>query len=167
MMSPTHHLIGASSAFIATTAVNAPMPVVVTAVIGSTMASSLPDVDQKIKFLPHRRLTHYPALQAAFFAALAAAVAAYAPELRAMIVLGAASLTFGCVMHSVADAMTVDPAGIRLLWPISRRGYHLLPWSLRVRVSSNFWGSERAFALIWCGFVLIYAYARFRHHIVS
>jgi membrane-bound metal-dependent hydrolase YbcI (DUF457 family) len=82
------------------------------------------------------------------------------PEFAGLIVVMAASLALGCVMHSAADAMTVDKHGIQLLWPISRRGYHLLPWSMRVWVGTKS-RSEKAFVAIWCGFVLIYAYAHF------
>jgi membrane-bound metal-dependent hydrolase YbcI (DUF457 family) len=142
------------------------MPLVGVAVIGATMASSWPDVDQRVKFLRHRTVTHYPALQLAFFALIALAGAAYAPEFAGLIAAAAAAMAFGCVMHSAADAMTVDKHGIQLLWPLSRRGYHLLPWSLRVWVGSKS-RSERAFVAIWCAFVLIYAYARFGHLISS
>lgn len=160
MMSPTHHLVGGSTAFVATTALNAPTLVVAVAVAGATAASSLPDVDQRIKLLPHRGLTHYPILQIAFFAALGALAAAWAPEFRSIIVVLAMSMALGCVMHSVADAMTIERNGIRLLWPLSRRGYHLMPWSLRTRVGSES-RSERVFVAVWVLAVLIYAYAHF------
>jgi membrane-bound metal-dependent hydrolase YbcI (DUF457 family) len=141
------------------------MIVVATAVFAAAAGSCLPDDAERLIRGSHRRITHYPALQLAFFAALGAVGAHYA-EYDVLIVVAATSLALGCVMHSIADAMTVDRSGIRLLWPISRRGYHLLPWSWRVWVGSRS-RSERLFVVIWCGFVLIYAYARFSNHISS
>lgn len=142
------------------------MPVVMAFAIGATAASKLPDIDQKIKWLRHRKETHRPLLQIAFFALLAALAISWAPEFRDLIILFAASMVFGCVMHSVADSMTVQKDGIELLWPLVRRGFHLAPWSLRVWVGRKS-TSERVFCAIWLGFVLIYAYARFGHLISS
>lgn len=161
-MGTTHQLVGGSTAFVATTAAGASMGVVAAAVICAVAASPLPDVDQKIKFIRHRGPTHWPFLQVAFFAACAVAGAHYAPENSGLVVVTAASMALGCVMHSCADAMTVEKNGIQLLWPLSRRGYHLLPWSMRVWVGNKS-RSERAFVVVWCVFVLIYVYASFRH----
>jgi membrane-bound metal-dependent hydrolase YbcI (DUF457 family) len=141
------------------------MPLVIVSVIGAVAASPLPDVDQKIG-IPHRRVTHWPSMQIAFFAACAFAGAYLAPGFTQLIAVLTASMAFGCVMHSCADAMTVDKHGIQLLWPVSRRGYHLLPWSCRVWVGNKS-ASEKAFVAIWMAFVLIYAYARFGHLIFA
>jgi membrane-bound metal-dependent hydrolase YbcI (DUF457 family) len=76
----------------------------------------------------------------------------------------ATAVEVGCLTHSLADAATVDPRGIRLLWPIRRRGYHLLPRSWRVRVGTRS-TSELVFSIVWSAVVLSYLYARFRHQI--
>jgi membrane-bound metal-dependent hydrolase YbcI (DUF457 family) len=178
MMGPTHALIGGSSAFVATTAAGLPFEYVIPASVLAFASSSLPDLDQKWplkRLVRHRTVTHYPALQLIFFAAVVAIVAVLAPDMAVMAAALAAPMLFACVMHSVADAMTIDKQGIQLLWPISRRGYHLLPWKMRIWVGSKlrseplswrFWRgwklrSEQVFVAIWVGFVLIYAYARF------
>jgi membrane-bound metal-dependent hydrolase YbcI (DUF457 family) len=166
MMGPTHKLVGGSTAFVATTAAGMPMTVVVGAVICATVASPMPDHAEKVFHLRHRRLTHRPSVQLAFFAVWGLAGVVLVPQFAGLIVVMAASLTVGCVMHSVADSMTVEKDGIQLLWPLSRRGYHLLPWSLRVWVGTKS-RSEKVFVVIWCAFVLIYAYARFRSRIYA
>lgn len=159
MMGPTHKLVCGSTAFVATTAVGAPMLVVAASVVGAAATYDLPDIDQKIG-IPHRRLTHWPSVQIAFFAGCGLLAVRYAPEFSWLIAVMAASMAFGCVVHSLADAMTVDKDGIQLLWPFRRRGYHLLPWRLRVRVGTKS-RSERWFLRVWMLLVLIYAYAHF------
>lgn len=161
-MSQTHRLVGGSSAFVATSAVGVPWGYVCVAIACAAGASSMPDDAEKLLHFKHRKITHRPALQLAFFASLVAAAATWTPEYVALIAVGAAAMAFGCVMHSVADAMTVHPDGIQLLWPLSRRGYHLLPWSMRVWVGSKS-TSERVFVAMWTAFVIIYSYARFGH----
>jgi hypothetical protein len=79
-------------------------------------------------------------------------------------VAGATSSLPDQAEHSVADSMTVDKHGIALLWPISRRGYHLLPRRMRVWVGSKS-RSEWTFAACWCVFVLSYVYVRYRHYL--
>lgn len=164
MTGPTHRLIGASSGFIAASVAGLSIGVCVAAggVAGAT--SSLPDQLEKRIRARHRRLTHYPLLQIAFFAVVAAAIIhfAAAPVVPLEVIAGAAA--FGCVMHSVADSMTVEQHGIALLWPISHRGYHLMPRPLRVWVGSKS-RSEWVFAACWCAFVLCYVYVRYRHSI--
>jgi membrane-bound metal-dependent hydrolase YbcI (DUF457 family) len=165
MMGPTHTVVGGSTAFVITSALGLPWGYVGIATTCAAMGSPLPDVDQKIKGLKHRTITHYPALQLGFFALVGLAATRYVDGYDEIVWLVVASLTLGCVMHSCADAMTIHPRGIRLLWPISRRGYHLLPWSMRVKVASDS-RSEAAFVAIWGLFVLIYAYAHF-HQLIS
>jgi membrane-bound metal-dependent hydrolase YbcI (DUF457 family) len=164
MTGRTHRLIGASGGFIAMSAVGLPIGVCIAAggVVGAT--SSLPDQFEKVLHVKHRRLTHYPLLQIGLFASIAAAMIALAaaPEEPVLVLAGAAAL--GCVIHSVADSMTIDARGIALLWPISRRGYHLMPRPLRVEVGSKS-RSEWVFAACWCAFVLCYVYVRYRHYI--
>jgi membrane-bound metal-dependent hydrolase YbcI (DUF457 family) len=99
-------------------------------------------------------------VQIAFFVLLVTAVVMAAPDWAGLASVIAASMAFGCLMHSVADGMTVHPDGIQYLWPFRRRGYHLLPWQLRVRVGSNS-VSEWVFVVVWSAFVLIYTYALF------
>jgi hypothetical protein len=167
MMSRTHKICGGTAAFVATTAVGMP-PILVASAVGWTYAgSSLPDDAEKvIPFVKHRGLTHIPSVQVAFFAALAYAASRYEPAFTALFVVTAASLAFGCIIHSVVDGMTIAPGGIQYLWPIRRRGYRLMRHRLRVRVGANS-RSERRFLLIWWAFVLIYSYARFRHLILA
>jgi len=160
MMRQTHSIVGGTTAFVVTTAVGLPMEVVAISIIGATVGSSLPDNVEKPLHLPHRKVSHWPAVQLAFFAAVAAMIVSQAPNYAVMIWIAAASIAFGCVMHSIADAMTVEKHGIQLLWPIKRRGYHLLPWSMRVWVGSKS-RSEKVFVAIWVVFVLIYTYAHF------
>lgn len=160
MMERTHGLVSGTSAFVATTAVGAPLVVVAASVVGATATKSWPDRAEKILHCQHRRLTHRPFVQICFFAAWGLLAVHYLPQFAVLIAVVASSMAFGCVMHSVADGMTVERNGIEFLWPISRRGYHLLPRFMRVWVGSKS-RSERTFVAIWTGFVLIYAYAQF------
>jgi membrane-bound metal-dependent hydrolase YbcI (DUF457 family) len=166
MTGPTHRLIGASSGFIAASVVGLSIGACVAAGGAAGATSSLPDQLERYLRVRHRRLTHYPLLQVAFFAVVAAAIIhlAAAPVVFLEVIAGAAAL--GCVMHSVADSMTVEQHGIALLWPISRRGFHLMPRPMRVWVGSKS-RSEWAFAACWCAFVLCYVYVRYRHQIPS
>jgi membrane-bound metal-dependent hydrolase YbcI (DUF457 family) len=167
MTGPTHTLVGGSTGFVLATAAGASIYGVAFVSIIAALSSTAPDsLEKKLKVVAHRRLTHYPAVQLAFIALITyAAAMVMRPEPDPALVLGA-GLAVGCLMHSIADAMTVDKHGIALLWPVSRRGYHLMPWSLRVWVGRKSI-SERIFCAVWLGFVLIYAYARFGHLIFS
>lgn len=166
MTGQTHRLIGGSTGFVISTTAGASMLAVAAVSIIAVMSSTAPDRLEELLKLPHRRITHRPAVQVTFVAALAFALATVMhPEAWPALVLGA-GLLVGCLMHSVADAMTVDKHGIELLWPLSSRGFHLLPWSLRVWVGRKS-TSERVFCVVWVGFVLIYTYARFGSSISS
>jgi len=126
----------------------------------AAMSSPSPDRIEKIFHLEHRKITHRPAIQLAVIVAITYALAILMrPEPWPALMIGA-GLAFGCVMHSVADAMTVEKDGIELAWPISRRGYHLLPWGMRVWVGRKS-TSERVFVAVWVAFVLIFVYARY------
>jgi hypothetical protein len=164
MTGRTHRIIGTSSGFVAASAVG--LPIVICVAVGGVAGatSSLPDQAEHWMRSSHRRLTHYPLLQIGLFASIAAAAISFsaAREGLVLVFIGAAAL--GCVMHSVADSMTVDKHGIALLWPISRRGYHLLPRRMRVWVGSKS-RSEWTFAACWCVFVLSYVYVRYRHYL--
>ena len=165
MMGTTHRLVGGSTALVVSTAIGLPMPVDVAVAGVAAASSSIPDDLEKLLHLRHRRLTHYPLLQLAVISVLTAAVLEFVPAAPVGVVLaGAAAVALGCVVHSLADAMTVDPRGMALLWPFSRRGYHLLPHALRVRVDSKS-ASEWVFAALWTGIVLSYLYVRYRHNI--
>lgn len=161
MMYETHKLVSGTSAFMATTAVYLPPHVVIVSMAGAVSTTVLPDRAEKMLGIEHRRW-HLPALYLAIFGGLYVLATHYVVDTSGIIAVVLASMAFGCVMHMVADAMTVEKRGIKLLWPISRRGYHLLPWKFRVWVGSKS-RSERLFAVVWCGFVLIYIYARFKH----
>ena len=62
--------------------------------------------------------------------------------------------------------MTIEKRGIRLAWPISKRGYHLMPWGGRVRVGSDS-RSERLFVIVWMALVLFYVYLQYRAFIFA
>jgi membrane-bound metal-dependent hydrolase YbcI (DUF457 family) len=160
-------LVGGTSGFVISTAADASMPVVLAVSILAFFSSPAPDrLEKTFIKLKHRRVTHRPAVQLSSIALLTYAMAMIMrPYPEPALVVGA-GLAVGCLMHSLADAMTVDKHGIQLLWPFSQRGYHLLPWSLRVWVGSKSI-SERVFCAVWLGFVLIYAYARFGHLIFA
>jgi membrane-bound metal-dependent hydrolase YbcI (DUF457 family) len=149
---------------VATTAVGQPLLVGVCAAVIAAASSSLPDDAEKLLKLSHRRITHYPVVQLLVIGAIAGLIIAASeiPDVIVLAFLGAVAI--GCVMHSCADAMTVDPRGIALLWPINRRGYHLLPRWARVWVGTKS-RSEWAFVAVWSTIVLSYLYARYRHHI--
>jgi membrane-bound metal-dependent hydrolase YbcI (DUF457 family) len=165
MVARTHRLLGGSTGFVATTAVGLPISICAVATVIAAASSSLPDDLERWLHLSHRRATHYPSLQLLVAATIAAgAIAEAAPAVVVLSVVGAVAL--GCLVHSLADAMTVEQHGIALLWPISRRGYHLLPRPMRVWVGSKS-RSEWAFAACWCAFVLCYVYVRYRHQIPS
>jgi len=140
-----------------------------TSVLAASTAT-FPDRAEKVLRIPeslHRKNpTHYPSTQILFFALLAVAGSIYLPQFTPWIVFACAGAAYGCVMHSVADAMTVEKHGIRLAWPISRRGYHLLPRWARVWVGSKS-PSERLFVLVWMALVLLYVYLRYRSFIFA
>src|SRR4051812_18331154 len=173
MMGPTHALIGGTTGFVVSTAVvpalGAPSyldaAVIASAVMCATAASSLPDSLEKLIRAKHRTITHWPSLQLAIIAGLTFVLSLASGFPIALVALGVTGpIALGCVMHSVADAMTIDPRGIQLLWPISRRGYHLTPRWARVRVATGS-RSEWVFGVVSCLIVLTYTSARFRHSI--
>lgn len=174
-MGPTHRLVGGSSAFIASTGVGLPIPVVAASVVLAAATSSLPDdLERGIKLgrrrvlkLAHRRVTHRPFVQALAAAALFYALVFFCgPEFTLPIGVGAASLLYACLVHSLLDGMTVDPDGVQYFWPLSRRGYHVLPRFMRVWVGNKS-RSEKVFIAVWVTGVLIYAYARFHSYIAA
>lgn len=169
MMAPRHRIIGGTTGFVVSTAVLSPDLVSVAIGLGAGVVaaafSTLPDDAEKWLRLRHRKITHRPINQL-LAAGVPAGAAIYFGSAPMLTLILAGCVATGLLMHSVADGMTVAPGGIQYLWPISRRGYHLLPRSCRVWVGTNSW-SEHVFAFIWCLFVLIYAYARFGHLIPS
>lgn len=144
-----------------------PLTFVVGSSVIATISSPAPDRIEKVFGLQHRRITHRPFVQLTVIAALTyAAAMLMRPDPPIFAVVVGVGLAFGCVMHSVADAMTVESYGIELLWPISRRGYHLLPWSLRVWADGDA-PSQKVFVAVWLAFVLIYVYERYGNLILS
>jgi membrane-bound metal-dependent hydrolase YbcI (DUF457 family) len=173
MMKKTHRFVGGSTAFVVGTSVGLPIAVVVGVSALSAFASTFPDdVERPVRLkrltiwpgLPHRQLTHYPVIQLLVVALLALLMIAASPFSGGEVIYLAGALAIAWVMHSVADAMTIDRRGIALLWPIRRRGYHLLPRPLRARVDTNS-VSEKVFGVVWSAIVLCFIYARFRHSI--
>jgi membrane-bound metal-dependent hydrolase YbcI (DUF457 family) len=166
----THKIVGGSVGLVASTTVLAPTAFSIVVGVGvagvAAASSSLPDSLEKLLRVKHRTVTHWPSLQLAIIGAITWTALHYgsAPPLLAIPV--AIGVAIGCLAHSLADAMTIDPRGIALLWPIRRRGYHIVPRSWRVRVDSKS-TSEKVFVALWCAFVLIYAYERFGYLITS
>jgi membrane-bound metal-dependent hydrolase YbcI (DUF457 family) len=165
-MEQAHRLVGGSTGFVAGLATG--FPLTISAAVGATAAlsSSLPDHLEGPLRLSHRKITHWPAMQLFVIALITAGIISLSPVPDEYVFVFTGGMAIGCLMHSIADSMTIHPSGIQLLWPISRRGYHLLPRSMRVRVGTKS-RSEWAFVVIWCLFVLSYTYARFRHQIFT
>lgn len=172
-MAKTHRLVGGSTAFVAGVSVGFPLVVVAGVSVLAAAASTSPDdVERPVKIkrltiwpgLPHRQITHYPVVQLSIVAVLALVMLSASPLDPVVVLYLTGALAVAWVMHSVADAMTIDRRGIALLWPIRRRGYHLLPRRLRARVGSSSL-SEVVFCVVWTTFVLCFTYARLRHGI--
>jgi membrane-bound metal-dependent hydrolase YbcI (DUF457 family) len=168
MTGRTHRLVSGSAAWVSVVAVGAPAYLAAGAAVVASLTASLPDVDQKVGWLPHRGPTHWPLVQLLVFAVPVVAVAYWSPvrELVVAVAALAAAAWFGCLAHSCADAMTVQGSGIKLLWPISRRGYHLMPRRLRVRVGRRS-RSEAVFFVAYSAIVLCFTYAHFRYLITA
>jgi membrane-bound metal-dependent hydrolase YbcI (DUF457 family) len=164
MTGRTHRIIGGSTAFVVSTVAGLPAPLIAGAVAVAAKSSSLPDDAEKWLRVPHRRLTHWPLVQMAIFAIPVAASAIWIPIYASAIGALCASAFFGCFMHSIADSMTIHPSGIQLLWPISRRGYHLMPQSMRVRVDRDSL-SEKVFRVMLIVIVLCFTYVRYHDKI--
>lgn len=196
MIGRTHKFFNVSAAFVALTAAGAPLVVAGAVSGAAGVSASWPDVVEKPLHLPHRGPSHWPLVQAAVLSLPVIAAAIWLPGVLDRLVAGigvphtlvahlavsalvaarqfavpcvaalAAIMWMGCVWHSVADAMTVDREGIKLLWPISRRGFHLAPRFLRTRVGRDS-RSEKVFVVAWCTFVLSYIYVRYHEQITS
>jgi len=162
-MAKTHRLVSASTAFVVPCVAGAPVVLAAAAGTVAALTASLPDQVEKPLRLPHRTVSHYPLVQLGVFSL--PVLAAWHWMAAAVVLVGpiAASAWFSCLMHSVADAMTVDPRGVRLLWPL-KRGFHVLPRRMRVRVSSKS-TSEWVFFVVWSALVVCFIYARFRQEI--
>lgn len=166
MIGKTHQVFNISAAFVVLTAAGAPL-VVAGAVSGAAgVSASWPDDVEKPLHLPHRGPSHWPSVQAAVFSLPVIACAAWLSVATIYVAALAAAVWFGCVLHSCADAMTVERGGIKLLWPVSRRGFHLLPRFMRTRVGRDS-RSEKVFVVAWCTFVLSYIYVRYHEQIAS
>lgn len=161
-MARTHALVGTTTGFVAATAVGVSVPVAAGVAVVAGASSSVPDDLEKLLHVDHRTVTHWPLLQVLVISALGFLASLVIPLVLAVVLAGAVAI--GCVMHSAADAMTIDRRGIALLWPISRRGYHLLPPFLRASVGSRSI-SELAFSVAWCAIVISYLYVRYGNHI--
>ncbi len=88
------------------------------------VAARLPDLDQRLPFVPHRGPTH--TIWFALVLGLGAMVAGQSilPEGPVLVQTGvAAILAFGVVTHLVSDAVT--PAGVRPFWPVWDRSISL------------------------------------------
>jgi hypothetical protein len=178
-MEKTHWLVGGSTGFVAGVATGFPLTISAAVAATAAVSSSIPDRLEgppawmihnhkwlSVFRLPHRKVTHWPALQVFVIGLITAGIISFSNAPNDMVLIFACGVAVGCLMHSIADAMTIHPSGIQLLWPISRRGYHLLPRALRVKVGTKS-RSEWAFAVIWCLVVLSFTYAHFHSQIVT
>lgn len=166
MMGSTHRFVGTTTGFVLPSAAGLPIVAVAAIALVAGAASSLPDDLERWLRLSHRRLTHRPVLQLAVIGGLAY-LALHLAAAPTLIVLGlAGAVAIGCLMHSIADSMTVHPDGIELFWPVYRRGVHLLPRWARVWVDSDS-RSEMTFCVVWTSIVLCYAYVQFGYLIGS
>jgi membrane-bound metal-dependent hydrolase YbcI (DUF457 family) len=167
MMAATHRLVSGSTALVLTSVVGLPVAVAAPPPPGgvAALSASWPDDVEKPLRLPHRGPSHWPSVQAVVLALPVLAASVWLPVATAVVAALAAAAWLGCVAHSCADAMTVHPSGIKLLWPLRLRGYHLLPWRWRVRVGSRS-RSEWIFFVVWSGIVLCYLYARY-HQVIT
>lgn len=166
MTGKTHRLVNGSGAFVVLTAAGLSTPVAAAGAGVAALAASWPDDVEDPLHLSHRGPSHRPVLQGAVLALPVVASAVWLPVVLLYVAALAAAAWLGCVLHSCADAMTVEKHGIQLLWPLSTRGYHLAPRFCRVRVGRNS-RSEYAFVLAWCAFVLSYLYVRYHDQIAA
>lgn len=101
---------------------------------GALLGARLPDLDQRVPFVPHRGPTH-----TIWFAILVGLLAcgvghSIGPQLPFLgLILVGTVPGLGILSHLVADAIT--PAGVRPLWPVSDR-----------LVSANLVRAENGFA---------------------
>ncbi|WP_254534923.1 metal-dependent hydrolase [Halomarina litorea] len=94
--------------------------------VGVLSLSRLPDVDFRLPFVSHRGITHTLLFALAVGAALGGAVALLAEQVGVgggLAPFAAFVGVYGIVAHLAADVVT--PAGVPLLWPLSRRRYSL------------------------------------------
>jgi hypothetical protein len=63
MTGRTHRLVSGSTAWVGVVAVGAPAYLALGAAAVASLTASLPDVDQKVGWLPHRGPTHWPLVQ--------------------------------------------------------------------------------------------------------
>jgi membrane-bound metal-dependent hydrolase YbcI (DUF457 family) len=168
MTGRTHRLASGSAAWVGVVAAGAPAYLAAGAAVVASLTASLPDDVEKPLHLPHRSVSHWPLVQLLVFALPVAAAAYWSPVREAVLAVAALAAAgwLGCLFHSCADAMTVQASGIKLLWPISRRGYHLLPRRMRVRVGRDS-RSEAVFFVVCSVIVLCFTYAHFRYLIAT
>lgn len=121
--------------------------------IATLLAARLPDLDQRIPFVPHRGPTH--TLWFAGFAAMGSIglVLHVAPDPAVThVLLAAAAPVVGVLSHLVADALT--PAGVKPLWPF-------LPTPISFGlVTANNWLANRVLFLGGLGALLLTVFAR-------
>ncbi len=116
--------------------------------VATLLAARLPDIDQRLPFVPHRGPTH-----TLWFAGLAAMgsvglLLTIAPDPTAgQVGFAAVVPVVGVSSHLIADALT--PAGVKPLWPLVP-----MPVSLGL-VKANDWLANRVLFLAGLGAVLI------------
>src|SRR4051812_38994354 len=98
MTGRTHRLVSGSAAWVGVVAVGAPAYLAAGAAVVASLTASLPDVDQKVGWLPHRGPTHWPLVQLLVFAVPVAAVAYWSPVRELVVAMAAlaAAAWFGC-----------------------------------------------------------------------
>jgi membrane-bound metal-dependent hydrolase YbcI (DUF457 family) len=110
MNSLTHSAIGITSGLVYFS-ITKEYPIEIIA--GSLAASNFPDIDQKLKFIRHRGITH------SFIPVIISAIAYF--YFFNYVLIG---IIIGLLSHMFCDLM--NGKGIEILYPISKRNFHIL-----------------------------------------
>lgn len=156
MMGPTHEMIAANGGVLAAGIAPGGPDVDAGIIIGALATAKLPDIDQKIRWLGHRTITHWP--ETVVLASLAVFVA-LAQVLPLRLAAGVAAGVFvGLGSHVASDACTHRgcPPGptMRLIRRLRneskrrrRRHWHAIPRPLCIPVSAQGHPSIRELAV--------------------
>lgn len=151
MNGPTHELTGVTVALAAGEAAGLPLAQRAAITAAAFASSRWPDVDQRIRFIPHRGPTH-TLIACALVARLAGVlVALVAPEWAPFV---AAGVAVGYGAHLFADALNLVP--VPILWPL--RGVRLLPYGFRIEVGSaaeSFYAALMGVALLGVAYLTV------------
>ena len=136
--------------------------------IASGIGAFIPDIDEpssyigsKLKFLSkiikstcgHRGVFHYPFIVGCFFALLTFCSLNYNYPYKEMVDLFFTGIILGYASHIFVDSLTIK--GISLLWPVTRKSFHLL------RLETNNKTHQIFVKLIFFIFLIYTVYWRF------